>query len=94
MAYTGETLHLAYNENPVNFTQDNTQHNRTMTNPRKSIVAHIIIDKDGKSKMERLFDAGANTVVLRPKIHKQSADKRVIIYGQKKRIYRFGKVSF
>lgn len=94
IAYVDGTLHLAYNENPLNFDKDDDHHHRTMTNVRKSIVAHVSIEKDGKSKMGRLFNAGENTVVIRPKIHKQSADSRVIIYGQKKKVYRFGKVNF
>ena len=93
-SYHNGRLHLAFNENPVNMKVAEGERPKPMTGLRKSIVAQVTIDEKGNMTKKQLFSNKDRSINLRPKIHRQGRDNAVIIYGQRKRNYQFGRLVF
>jgi hypothetical protein len=93
LAYAADVVHISFNENSYNFGIDEDRR-RAMTSVRKAVAAHVTVSGDGTVAVNPLFKPGDQDIMLRPQAHRQTAPNSVIIFGQRKRHYRFGRWTF
>jgi hypothetical protein len=63
-------------------------------NNRTSVAVLVQIDGDGRQVKEALFNAKDSKLLIRPKVAEQVSDYDMVIYGQKRKTERFGKITF
>lgn len=90
-------IHLLFNDHQDNFERLRNDPNaglKSFGNVRRSVAALVTVNEDGKMKRQKLFDAKEVDTVLKPKIAFQSESNEIIIYGKKRRNFKFGRVQF
>ncbi|MCB0550660.1 MAG: hypothetical protein KDD19_24025 [Phaeodactylibacter sp.] len=93
MSIVRDRLYFIFNDNSRNFSNDGS--NRLYNfNGRNSIVALAELRKDGQLFMYPLFHNRDAEVITRPKICKQVGSRRMMVYGERGRQYRFAELEF
>ena len=94
MIEKGDAVYLLYNDNPENWLEELLDDDdlRTFSNIKKSVAALVKVEADGNVVRERLFSHKDAETILRPQLFFQENDE-VIIYGQYKKNYRFGRID-
>ncbi len=59
-----------------------------------SVTVLVQLDSDGRQVKEALFNTKEAKFLIRPKVAKQISNNELVIYGQKKKAERFGKITF
>lgn len=94
LAVTGDKLYFIFNDNPKNlFNQTQGKVYRMILN-KECVVTLVEVDADGNQTREALFKANEAEVYTRPKVCQQVSSKELILYGQKKKMQRFAKLTF
>lgn len=93
MSIVRDRLYFIFNDNSRNFRDDGSTRLHNF-NGRNSIVALAELHKDGQLRMYPLFNNRDADVVTRPKICKQSGSRRMLVYGERGRRYRFAELQF
>jgi hypothetical protein len=83
-----------FNDHIKNVFESSGAINRSMNNSSKAVVARVHMDNDGKITKMPLFVNKYKDVIIRPKIHLQLNDNSLLIYGQRGKSYRFGRIKF
>lgn len=92
MTITPEGFYFVFNDNARNFEPDSRWlHN---FNGKKSIVHLAHLTRDGELNSYPLFSNRDVNIITRPKICRQTGSRRMIVYGELKRSYRFAVVDF
>ena len=91
-AVTGTGIHFIFNDDPVNFS--GTDNLRTYTPNRGGVIALATVDRDGNITAQPLGETREAGVVTRPKVCKQSGRNTLLLYGERGRKFRFGRVRF
>nr|MBA3902025.1 hypothetical protein [Bacteroidota bacterium] len=94
LGYDNQSLFVVYNENPKNMMLKDDNRRKYMNNPKKAIIALVTIDNMGNMKKTPFFSAKSHKVIVRPKIFKQINPNTAIIYAQKKKNYKLGRMTF
>lgn len=93
MAVVRDRLYFIFNDNSRNFERDGS--NRLYNyNGRNSIITLAEVAKGGGVEMYPLFDNREAGIITRPKICKQVGSRRMMVYGEQGRSYRFGLLEF
>lgn len=89
-------IYLFYNDNPKNLFKANSKKDKThpFVLNRDGVMIMAILNLDGDLKKAKLFRFGESEVYMRPKIALQVSENEIIIYGDKARKMRFGKIVF
>jgi len=87
-------LYFIFNDNPKNITIKSDKVYPYNRGSKGSVVTLVIIDADGGMTREALFSVADAETIIRPKMCKQSAPDEMIIYGQKRKIQRFARLTF
>ena len=90
----GKKLFFMYNDNSKNLKIQDPNKYKTMSNPYKSVAMLITIDEKGNEQRNPLFSAKDLDVTLRPMLSFQVNPTTMIIYGEKLKKYKFGRVTF
>ena len=61
---------------------------------KSSVAVLVQLDSDGRQVKEALFNAKDAELLIRPKVAEQISDQEMVIYGQKRKTERFGKITF
>lgn len=93
MAIVRDRLYFIFNDNSRNFNNDGDTRLYNF-NGRNSIVALAELRKDGQLSMYPLFSNRDADVLTRPKICKQTGSRRMLVYGERNRQYRFAELEF
>ena len=91
----GDEVVVLFNDNPDNaalFADNPAADPYRFSNIKKSTGVMVSISKEGEIKRKSLFSQKDAETVLRPKLISRAGNS-LIIYGQYKRSYRFGRVS-
>lgn len=92
-----DKFYLFYNDHAKNLFKENTNNkDRTydlMLN-NDAIFAMSVITPQGNLKQFKLFRAGESEVFMRPQVIQQISANEILIYGDKQRKTRFGKIVF
>ncbi|MGK0379982.1 MAG: hypothetical protein ACJA1Z_003812, partial [Patiriisocius sp.] len=61
---------------------------------KSSAAVLVQVDSDGRQVKEALFNAKEAELLIRPKVCEQISNNELVIYGQKRKTERFGKIVF
>ena len=94
MSIVRDRLYFIFNDNGRNY-EDGGNDNRLYNfNGRNSIITLAEISKGGALEMYPLFENRNAGTITRPKICKQIGSKRMLVYGEKGRDFRFAELTF
>lgn len=94
MSIVRDRFYFIYNDNTRNITPDGDKNRRYNLNSRTSVVALTEVRKDGSIQTYPLFLNNDADIVTRPRLCKQTGSRRMLVYGQRGRDYRFAKLEF
>jgi hypothetical protein len=86
----GENIYLVFNDNPKNLSLSPGD-GYSYFNGRKSLAVVVTIDSEGNQKREALFSNKEAGTLLRPKACSQLGKDEILLYGEIRRNYLFGK---
>ena len=92
-AIQGGQIHLIYNDNVKNVTKNNPSKTFAF-NGKRSVVVQATINKDGELSRKLVSSNKAEKILTRPKSCEQIADDEMIIYGELRKYYKIGAISF
>lgn len=86
-------IYFIFNDNPKNL---NVKDYKKIKNfrGRKSIVTLVALKPDGEYDKYALFSNRDFDIVTRPKICRQISKNEMVVYGEYRKRYKFGKVTF
>ncbi|MFK7969617.1 MAG: hypothetical protein AB8F95_04580 [Bacteroidia bacterium] len=87
-------IHLIYNDNPKNVNLKHFRDTKRLIGYTKAVPVSVTISPEGEVEKEILADRDRKEVVLRPKIFFQDDYGYVLIYGNKRKKDKFGKITF
>ena len=93
MSIVRDRLYFIFNDNSRNFSNEGNSRLYNF-NGRNSIVALAELRKDGQLSMYPLFNNRDADIITRPKICKQIGSRRMMVYGEQGRQYRFAELEF
>jgi hypothetical protein len=91
-AIVRDKIYFIYNDNNRNFSKDSERIYNF--NGRNSVIAVTEVSIDGSTRKFPLFSNRDAGVITRPKICKQVGLRKMVIFGERGRTYRFGDLSF
>ena len=94
MSIVKDRIFFIFNDNPRNFEVKNNGRYLYNYNGRQSVVALVEVKKDGSIADYPLFFNVDASITTRPKISKQIGSRKMMIYGERNRKYRFAKLDF
>lgn len=94
LAVTNEKLYFIFNDNGKNLMYNGTGKVEPYKRGKDAVVTLIDMDMDGRQNREILFIATDAQVYTRPKVFEQISDDTMIIFGQRKKLSRYGKIIF
>lgn len=95
LAVVEDKLYFVFNDNGKNlFYKGGNDKLHNFTKNKESLVTMVEVDSDGNQKREALFSVRDADVLTRPKVCEQVEKDQVILFGQKKKIHKFAKLSF
>lgn len=96
MATVRDRFYFIYNDNSRNYRVNNSDNRRYLYNfnGRYSVVVVSEITRDGQLNTFPLFTNRDADVITRPKICQQIGSRRMMVYGERGRNYRFANLEF
>ncbi len=94
LSVTNDKLYFIFNDNGRNLLYNGTGKVEGYKRGKDAVVTMVDIDSDGRQNREALYITVDVKVYTRPKVCEQISDKEMIIFGQRKKIRRFGKITF
>lgn len=95
MSIVKDRLYFIYNDNARNFESQQRDVRRIYNyNGKFSIIALTELKKDGTTSTFPLFYNNDAEIITRPKICKQTGSRKMLVYGERNRTYRFGSLEF
>ena len=90
-----DKLYFIFNDNPKNlFYKGEGKIYNFNKGKKESLVVLVELNMDGEQTREALFSMKDAEVIIRPKVCEQISKNQMILFGQKKKIQRFAKVTF
>ena len=65
-----------------------------MKSPRRAMVTLVTIDSKGNYEKTPMFKAKDQGIILKPLLSEQISQTELLIYGEKGKVYKFGRVKF
>ena len=93
-AIVRDRIYFVFNDNDRNYDGERNPKRLYNFNGKYSVIAVTELRKDGSSTTYPLFRNSDAAVITRPKICKQIGLRRMIIFGERGRTYRFGSLDF
>lgn len=94
MSIVRDRIYFIYNENARNFDQERNIRRLYNFNGRYSVIALTELKKDGSIRTFPLFHNQDVDIITRPKICKQIGSKKMMVYGERGRQFRFATLEF
>lgn len=91
----GDKLYFVFNDHPDNeFLRENEDEYETFRGNKKSMIAIVEMDADGKHNRTTLVSAKEAGVMTRPKVCEQISSDEMILFGQRGKNQKFAIVTF
>ena len=94
MAIIRDRIVFIYNDNDRNLDPSNNGNRIYNFNGSNSIIAMTEVYIDGSSKTFPLFRNREAAIITRPKFCKQISGRSMVVYGERGRKYKFGRLAF
>lgn len=89
----GNKICFVFNDTPKNNDWKEGEKLRNFTpRSKESVVVAVTIDSDGVSKREIILEQERGEILLRPKMCEQVTGKEMVLFGQWRRGWKFGKL--
>lgn len=89
-----DKLYFVFNDTPRNLLYKGEGQVYNFNLGRESIVVLVTLDSQGKQVKEALFASRDANILTRPLVCEQISDNEMVLFGQRKKVQRFAKVSF
>ena len=93
MTIARDKIYFIFNDNPKNLTIKDERRIKNFRG-RKSIVTLVALKPSGEYDKYPLFANRDVDIVTRPKICRQVSKNELIVYGEYRKRYKFGRVTF
>ncbi|AHM59696.1 hypothetical protein D770_07165 [Flammeovirgaceae bacterium 311] len=93
MAVVQDKLYFIFNDHPKNLIAKQGQVYNMRLTGNDAIVVMVEMDSQGNQTRRPLFKASDASVIIRPKVCEQLTNQEVVIFGQRRRLQRFAKIS-
>lgn len=94
MAEVEDKLYFIFNDNPKNMFLKKGEKIYNYNKSKKSIVTIVEMNKDGKQTRELLFTKDDTDVRVRTKVSEQMSENEFILFGQRRKMNQFFKLTF
>ena len=94
MSIVRDKIYFIYNDNAKNFSPNKKENRFYNYNGSNSIVAVTAVHQDGDVYTSPLFENMDANIITRPKVCRQIGKKEMVIFGERGRRSRFGKIRF
>lgn len=94
MSIVKDKFYFVFNDNPKNYDPNDKGNKLYNYNGRNSVITLAAVDKNGQVDMHPIYDNRQAGITTRPKICKQISRNEMLIYGERGRKYRFGRLKF
>jgi len=94
MSIVRDKIYFIYNDNARNFAVDKKDNRFYNYNGSNSIIAQTAVYQDGEVSTAPLFENSDARIITRPKVCRQTGKKEMVIFGERGRRSRFGKILF
>jgi hypothetical protein len=94
MATVRDRFYFIYNDNMRNITSEGDRDRRYNLNSRNAVVAITEVRKDGAQTTFPLFANNDADIITRPKVCRQTGSRRMLVYGERGRNFRFARLEF
>lgn len=94
MAVVKNKLYFVFNDNPRNIERNSSGRVYNFSGGRESLVVLVTVNARGEQKREPLFSTAEAEVIIRPKVSSQVAQRKMILFGQKRKNQRFAQLIF
>jgi len=91
-AIVNDKIYFVYNNNRRNF--DSERSGNFNFDGRQSIIALTAVNKDGEFRTYPLYDNRDADILTRPKVCEQVGKRKMLIYGEKNRRFKFASLTF
>lgn len=96
-AVVRDKLYFVFNDNIRNFSEKENRRKRRRIyyfDGRNSVIALAELNKDGDLKTWPLYPNRDANIITRPKICRQTGSRKMVIYGERGKRYRFANLFF
>lgn len=94
LAIVKDKMYFIFNDNIKNLQEKDPKRLANFSGGKNGIVTMAVLDSKGEYDKYPLISTKEEGVMLRPKVCEQSGRKEMIIYGERGKKYKFGKVTF
>lgn len=96
LSIVGNKLYFLFNDHPDNLLEktNDTKKYKSFSGQKGSVVVLATVNNDGSYTKEALFKMVDAEVMIRPKVCGQISSNEMIIFGQRKKIERFARLTF
>ena len=94
LSIVADKLYFVFNDNPKNLFYTGEGRIYNFNRGKESLVVLVTLDSDGVQKREALFSMREADILTRPKVCEQISATEMIIFGQRKKSHRLGKIEF
>jgi hypothetical protein len=94
LVVVGDKLYFVFNDHPDNENLKKNNDFETFRGNKKSMIAIVEMDSDGKQNRTTLVSAKEAGVMTRPKVCEQITSNEMILFGQRGKKQRFAIVTF
>lgn len=93
-AVVKDKIYFIFNDHPKNLSLEKNFPIRALRNVKKALTMVVMVNNDGTLRKQALFPAKEKKTITRPKISTQVAANEMIIFGERGKNIRFGKLNF
>ncbi|NQY09468.1 MAG: hypothetical protein HRT71_08130 [Flavobacteriales bacterium] len=94
LSVVGDKLFFVFNDNPKNLFLKPGDRVESFRRGKGSIAVLVELDNEGNQTREALYRASEAGILARPMVCTQISKNEMILFGQKKKIHRFSKITF
>lgn len=95
LAVVNDKLYFVFNDNGKNlFYKDGNDKLHNFTKNKESLITMVELDQYGNQTREALFSVRDADVLTRPKVCEQVSKNELILFGQRKKVHKFAKLTF
>lgn len=95
LAVVDDKLYFVFNDNGKNlFYKGGSDKLYNFTKNKESLVTLVEVDSNGNQSREALFSVRDADILMRPKVSEQVQENELILFGQRKKVQKFARLTF
>ncbi len=95
LSLVDDKMYFVFNDNPKNlYATEKSSGIFYFTGRKESLVTMVEMDQNGNQTREALFSTRDAEILIRPKVSEQISERKLVLYGQKKKTHKFILLDF